>query len=234
MTEHYDVIIIGTGAGGGTLASRLAPRANASSCWSVAATCRARRTTGTATRSSSTTGTRPPRNGSTETAIRSTPATTTTSAATPSCTARSCSACGRDFGEVEHHGGMSPAWPISLRTTSSRTTRGRRLYHVHGERGRTRPRCRAAAVPLPAGGPRATDPGAPRGPDGGGLHPFPCRSGSTSTRTTRRAGRCIRCAWFDGYPCLIDGKADADVLCVRPALEHANVTLVTHAKASGS
>ena len=25
MTEHYDVIIIGTGAGGGTLAHRLAP-----------------------------------------------------------------------------------------------------------------------------------------------------------------------------------------------------------------
>ena len=31
-TEHYDVIIIGTGAGGGTLAHKLAPSGSASCC----------------------------------------------------------------------------------------------------------------------------------------------------------------------------------------------------------
>jgi choline dehydrogenase-like flavoprotein len=40
----------------------------------------------------------------------------------------------------------------------------------------------------------------------------------------------VRCDRFDGFPCLTDGKADAHVLCVRPALEHDNVELVTHAK----
>ena len=40
----------------------------------------------------------------------------------------------------------------------------------------------------------------------------------------------MRCDRFDGFPCLTDGKADAHVLCVRPALKHPNVTLRTHAK----
>ena len=40
----------------------------------------------------------------------------------------------------------------------------------------------------------------------------------------------MRCDRFDGFPCLTDGKADAHVRCVRPALEHPNVTLRTHAK----
>jgi choline dehydrogenase-like flavoprotein len=40
----------------------------------------------------------------------------------------------------------------------------------------------------------------------------------------------VRCDRFDGFPCLTDGKADAHVRCVRPALQHGNVKLVTHAK----
>jgi choline dehydrogenase-like flavoprotein len=40
----------------------------------------------------------------------------------------------------------------------------------------------------------------------------------------------VRCDRFDGFPCLADGKADAHVLCVRPALRHPNVTLLAHAK----
>ena len=34
----------------------------------------------------------------------------------------------------------------------------------------------------------------------------------------------------DGFPCLTDGKADAHVVCVRPALKHRGVTLRTHAR----
>ena len=43
--------------------------------------------------------------------------------------------------------------------------------------------------------------------------------------------RCVRCATCDGFPCLVHAKSDADVLAVRPALEHSNVTLLTNAKA---
>ena len=33
---------------------------------------------------------------------------------------------------------------------------------------------------------------------------------------------CIRCNAFDGYPCLTNGKADAHIICVDPALERAS------------
>jgi choline dehydrogenase-like flavoprotein len=39
---------------------------------------------------------------------------------------------------------------------------------------------------------------------------------------------CIRCNTCDGFPCLIQAKADAQVICVDPALEHPNVTLLTN------
>jgi choline dehydrogenase-like flavoprotein len=43
---------------------------------------------------------------------------------------------------------------------------------------------------------------------------------------------CIRCDAFDGFPCLLNGKADAQVMCVDPTLAlHPNVTLLTNAYA---
>ena len=57
-----------------------------------------------------------------------------------------------------------------------------------------------------------------------------CPVGIDLDESDPEAGRCIRCNRFDGFPCLTDGKADAHVLCVRPALKHANVTLRTHAR----
>src|SRR6185503_13194190 len=44
-----------------------------------------------------------------------------------------------------------------------------------------------------------------------------------------RRSRCIRCDTCDGFPCLVQAKADAQVICVDPALEHPNVTLLTDA-----
>jgi hypothetical protein len=41
----------------------------------------------------------------------------------------------RDFGEVRHVDGVSPAWPISYDDLEPWYTRAERLYYVHGERG---------------------------------------------------------------------------------------------------
>ena len=41
---------------------------------------------------------------------------------------------------------------------------------------------------------------------------------------------CVRCADCDGFPCPLHAKSDAEVIGVRPALEHVNVTLVTNAR----
>ncbi len=44
---------------------------------------------------------------------------------------------------------------------------------------------------------------------------------------------CIRCDAFDGFPCLLNGKADAQVMCVDPALAaYPNLTLLTGAYVS--
>ena len=44
--------------------------------------------------------------------------------------------------------------------------------------------------------------------------------------TRVRASRCGTC---DGFPCLVNAKADAQVVCVEPALEHPDVEMLTHA-----
>ena len=48
----------------------------------------------------------------------------------------------------------------------------------------------------------------------------------------RRRSRCIRCGTCDGHPCLVNAKSDAQVICVDPALEYPNVTLMTNAYVS--
>jgi len=45
-----------------------------------------------------------------------------------------------------------------------------------------------------------------------------------------RQSKCIRCETCDGFACLVHAKSDAQVICVDPALEHPNVTLVTNAR----
>src|SRR5262249_37891899 len=40
-----------------------------------------------------------------------------------------------DFGEIRHFGGISPAWPISYDDLEPYYLKAERLYHVHGKRG---------------------------------------------------------------------------------------------------
>ena len=40
-----------------------------------------------------------------------------------------------DFGEIEHAGGVSPAWPISYDDLEPYYTQAENMYHVHGTRG---------------------------------------------------------------------------------------------------
>src|SRR5262249_19648582 len=62
-----------------------------------------------------------------------------------------------------------------------------------------------------------------------GHQPFPMPVGIMLDEANPQKGKCIRCNTCDGYPCLMYGKADAQVICVDPALEHANVSLLTDA-----
>jgi choline dehydrogenase-like flavoprotein len=41
----------------------------------------------------------------------------------------------RDFGEIRHHGGISPAWPLDYQDFEPYYSRAEHLYQVHGEHG---------------------------------------------------------------------------------------------------
>ena len=135
-----------------------------------------------------------------------------------------------DFGELRHHGGVSPAWPITYDELEPYYTRAERLYHVHGERGEdpTEPPA-SAPYPHPAVShePRLRK----LGEDFAalGLRPFHTPLGIMIDEKRPHASRCIRCNTCDGYPCLVQGKSDAQVIGVDPALQHPNVSLLTNA-----
>ena len=135
-----------------------------------------------------------------------------------------------DFGELRHHGGVSPAWPITYQDLEPYYTRAERLYLVHGERGEdpTEPPA-SAPYPHPAVShePRLRK----LGEDFAalGLRPFHTPLGIMLDEKRPHASRCIRCNTCDGYPCLVQGKSDAQVIGVDPALQHPNVSLLTNA-----
>jgi len=134
----------------------------------------------------------------------------------------------QDFGEIRHHGGVSPAWPITYDELEPYYTKAEQLYHVHGERGGD-PTEPWASAPYPHP-PVSHEPRIQELHDDlakCGLRPFHVPLGIMLDEQNPRRSRCIRCSTCDGYPCLVWAKSDAQVVCVDPALEHPNVTLIT-------
>jgi choline dehydrogenase-like flavoprotein len=137
-----------------------------------------------------------------------------------------------DFGEVRHYDGASPAWPLGYQDFEPYYTRAERLYQVHGARGEdpTEPEC-SEPYPFPA---LRHEPRIQQLSDDMtrvGLHPFHAPCGVMLDEGNMPFSQCIRCATCDGFPCLVHAKSDADVLGVRLALEHPNLTLLTGARA---
>ncbi len=139
----------------------------------------------------------------------------------------------RDFSEVRHADGISPAWPVGYAEFEPYYQTAEELFHVHGLRGEdpTEP---------PASKPYSCPPinHEPRiqelfdGLKRTGHHPFHLPVGVLLDEvgtTPRPDSACIRCDAFDGFPCATNGKADAQVICVDPALRaHPNLTLMTN------
>ncbi len=127
-----------------------------------------------------------------------------------------------DFGEVRHKDGISPAWPLGYDVFEPYYAEAERLFAVHGLRGED-PGEPWSSGPYPHP-PVSHAPRIQQLSDtlaGEGLHPFHLPLGIL---LDERDGRptptsiCIRCDAFDGYPCLLNGKADAQVMCVDPTL----------------
>jgi choline dehydrogenase-like flavoprotein len=143
----------------------------------------------------------------------------------------------RDFDEIRHPGGISPAWPLKYADFEPYYAAAERLFRVHGMRGED-PTEPAASGPFPHP-PVSHEPAIQAlhaGLQSAGLRPFHLPLGIL---LDERDGKptptsiCIRCDAFDGFPCLLNGKADAQVICVDPALrENPNLTLLTGAYVS--
>ncbi len=136
-----------------------------------------------------------------------------------------------DFGELRHHDGISPAWPRPYDEFEPYYTQAERMYEVHGARGED-PTEPPASAPYPHP-PVSHEPRIQQVADdllAAGHHPFHAPCGIMLDETDPAFSTCIRCRTCDGFPCLVHAKSDAEVLGVRPALEHSNVALLTNSQ----
>jgi len=137
-----------------------------------------------------------------------------------------------DFGELRHHDGTSPAWPISYDDIEPYYTLAEQHYEVHGARGEdpTEPHA-SAPYPYPAVSHEPRIQQLSDDLEAAGYHPFHAPCGIRLDESNMPYSACVRCMNCDGFACAVHGKSDAEVLGVRPALEHPNVELLTNAKA---
>src|SRR6516164_3533359 len=137
----------------------------------------------------------------------------------------------QDFGEIRHADGISPAWPVSYDDFEPWYTKAEWLYQVHGAHGEdpTEGSWSRQYPWLPV----SHEPRIQQISDSladAGYNPFHAPCGILLDEADRPRSTCIRCATCDGYPCLVHAKADADVIAVRPLLGRPNVTLLTGAE----
>ncbi len=131
-----------------------------------------------------------------------------------------------DFCAMEHAGGLSPAWPIEYDTLEPYYARAERLFGVHGEAGAdsTEPP-RSGPYPHP---PLRHNPAIAEVAErlrAQGLRPFPI----PSSVQDHAGGACVRCNTCDGFPCRLGAKGDAETCLIDPVLQHGNVALRTEA-----
>ncbi|MCB0323502.1 MAG: GMC family oxidoreductase [Bdellovibrionales bacterium] len=133
-----------------------------------------------------------------------------------------------DFEEIQFPDGISPAWPISYRELEPYYCRAEHLYGVHG--------CDTKDPTAPFRGQPYPFPELPWDPyiaqvtaalEKQNLSPAPI----PIAIDYRSGGRCVFCNACDGYPCMRLAKMDSEVCGVLPALDDPNVSLLTNAVA---
>jgi len=126
-----------------------------------------------------------------------------------------------DFEELRLEDGTSPAWPIAYNELAKYYDAAEALYGVHGRLGDdpTAPKDQAPP-PHPFVGHSPTIGKIVERMSAQGVHPFELPVG-----VDRAGGRCILVSTCDGFPCQVDAKNDAEIRAVRPALQSPNVEL---------
>jgi choline dehydrogenase-like flavoprotein len=137
-----------------------------------------------------------------------------------------------DFEEVKHYGGTSPAWPFGYETLEPYYDVAEKMYHVHGRRGAdpTEP-ATTMEYPLP---PLPYEPmvvDLDKKLKQLGLKPFPLPMGVKLPQDTNKYASPVKHEFFDGFPDLTDSKADSQTSALNEALMRDNVEMITHAYA---
>ncbi len=125
----------------------------------------------------------------------------------------------KDFEAFRHRDGISPEWPIKYNDWEPYYTEAEKLYQVHGKAGEdpTEP-WRSGEYPHP---PISHEPRIKEVFEilkARGMRPYPAPMGVRLNEAAMHLSPCIRCDTCDGYPCMVHAKSDAEVMCVRPAL----------------
>lgn len=131
-----------------------------------------------------------------------------------------------DFLEMRHREGVSPAWPFTYDVLEPWYSAAEQIYQVRGSLGEdpTEPE-HSQPYPFP---PVPDEPpiGRVRARlKGNGLHPYSLPLGIDIDRWLARA----KTPW-DAHPNSFDGKMDAETVALALALQHRNVTLQTRSK----
>jgi choline dehydrogenase-like flavoprotein len=137
----------------------------------------------------------------------------------------------QDFKAHRTADGVTPDWPVGYDEFEPYYTQAEKLYQVHGQRGDD-PTDPPASAPYPFP-PVSHEPRIQELTDNlkrAGYRPAFAPTGIMLDEADPANSRCIRCDSCDGYPCLVHAKADAEVIAVRPALKYPNVTLIKNAR----
>ncbi|HEX4679956.1 MAG TPA: GMC family oxidoreductase [Gaiellaceae bacterium] len=121
----------------------------------------------------------------------------------------------QDFDAVEHEDGMSPAWPFGYADLEPYYGEAERMYAVHGATGEdpTEP-WRSSAYPHPALEHEPYIAELAERLRAQGVRP----SSNVMGVDRREGGLCIRCGTCDGFPCKLGAKSDAETCGIDPAL----------------
>ncbi|MDA1185288.1 MAG: GMC family oxidoreductase [Acidobacteria bacterium] len=131
-----------------------------------------------------------------------------------------------DFQAVEHADGVSPAWPVDYETMTPFYDRAERLYQVRGQHGVDPTEPERGPYPYPP---------VPHAPAMVGiveqlramrLHPSALPLGLLRPGAS---GGCVLCDTCNSFPCRIHAKSDAEVCCLDDALRQPTVSLWTNA-----
>ena len=140
----------------------------------------------------------------------------------------------QDFGELKHVDGISPEWPVSYDDFEPFYTKAEWLYQVHGNHGEDPTEGHwSRQYPWPAVSHEPRIQQIADDLEQAGYHPFHAPCGILLDEAESPKSTCIRCTWCDGYPCLVHAKSDAETIAVRPIIDLPNVTLLVGATVTG-